>query len=54
MFDTLCLCNRDKDELNEKEMYYIDLYNTPLNTYRPNRYKIPDTLEEALALQDKE
>ena len=53
-FDTLCSCDKDKDELNKKEMHYINLYNAPLNTYRPNRCKIPDTLEEALTFQDKE
>ena len=48
-FITLCECSKNKEELNEKEMYYINLYNTPLNTYRPKRHKIPDTLEEVLA-----
>lgn len=48
-FITLCECNKDKEELDEKEIYYINLYNAPLNTYRPKRHKTPDTLEEALA-----
>lgn len=43
----------DKDtiteNLKEVEMYYIDLYDAPLNTYRPHRCEQPKTLKEAMS-----
>lgn len=41
--------NAITENLKEVEMYYIDLYDAPLNTYRPHRCEQPKTLKEAMS-----
>jgi hypothetical protein len=38
------------EALNKNEMLFIEKYQSPLNTYRPQRHKVPNTLEEALSM----
>lgn len=49
-FEIVTVTNCEFERLDELEMEYINELGAPLNTYRPKRHYIPDTLDEALGL----
>lgn len=48
--EIVTVTNCELERLDDLEMEYINEFGAPLNTYRPKRHYIPDTLEEVMGL----
>ena len=48
--EIVTVTNCEPERLDDLEMEYINELGAPLNTYRPKRHYVPDTLEEAIGL----
>lgn len=47
--EIVTITNCEPEQLCDLEMEYINEFGAPLNTFRPKKHYIPDTLEDALA-----